>query len=180
MKYILNMSDFLTEKRVVYKRQYTENYPAQRASTAARVRNVVLDAMADGVLTEEELQGILRTANAGSRWLQRNGDLFKITEDETGRSYCLSSKGQRIMRATRKTLNESKSLRGKTMKDLYKMIKGNEYAQILVNGSWYGIDVKHMDDQGWEPGDDFVYATDPDGEEHEIQLDQIETVNVSK
>jgi len=109
MKHILNMSDFLTEKKVVYKRQYTENYPAQRVSTAARVRNAVLDAMADGVLTEEELQGILRTANAGSRWLQRNGDLFKITEDETGRSYCLSNKGQRIMRATRAALNESVS-----------------------------------------------------------------------
>jgi hypothetical protein len=180
MKYILNMSDFLTEKKVTYKRQYTESYPAQHASTVARVRNAVLNAMADGVLTEEELQGILRTANAGSRWLQRNGDLFKITEDETGRSYCLSNKGQRIMRATGGTLTESKSFRGKTMKDFYKMIKGNEYAQILVNGSWYGIDVKYLDDQGWEPTDDSIFATDPDGEEYEIQLDQIETVNVSK
>ena len=111
MKYVLNMDDFLTEKRVVYKRKYTENYPAKTASTAARVRNAVMSAMADGVLNEEELQEILRTANAGPRWLQRNGDLFKITEDETGRSYCLSNKGMRIAKAT---LNESEKPSNKT------------------------------------------------------------------
>ena len=106
MKYLLDLDDFLTEKRVVYKRKYTENYPAKLASTAARVRNMVMDAMQDGILTEEELQEILLAANAGSRWLSRNKSLFKITEDETGRSYCLSSKGHKIMAVTRKSLNE--------------------------------------------------------------------------
>lgn len=174
MKHILTLADFITEKRVVYKRQYTENYPAKTASTAARVRNAVMSAMADGVLTEEELQEILRTANAGPRWLQRNVDLFSITEDETGRSYCLSNKGMRIAKAT---LNESeKAFKGRTMKDLYKMIKDAETAMILANGAEYAIDVAYLDSQGWDAKDDFVYATDPDGEEHEIQLDQIETV----
>lgn len=101
MEHILTLEDFISEKRVVYKRQYTENYPAQHASTAARVRNAILDSMADGVLTEDELQGILATAKAGPRWMQRNTDLFKITEDEMGKTYCLSTKGQRIQRATR-------------------------------------------------------------------------------
>jgi len=109
MKHILTLEDFISEKRVVYKRQYTENYPAQHVSTAARVRNAILDAMADGVLTEDELQGILTTANAGPRWLQRNTDLFKITEDEMGKTYGLSAKGQRIQRATRSAVNESVS-----------------------------------------------------------------------
>lgn len=101
MKHLLTLEDFISEKRVVYKRQYTENYPAQHASTAARVRNAILDAMADGVLTEDELQGILATVQASPRWMQRNADLFKITEDEMGKTYGLSTKGLRIQRATR-------------------------------------------------------------------------------
>jgi hypothetical protein len=106
MKHIKSLDDFLLEKRVVIKRKYTENYPAKHASTSARVRNAVLDAMADGVVTEEEIKNILQTANAGSRWLKKNGSLFKITEDEAGvKSYTLSKSGNRIRTRTR-NINE--------------------------------------------------------------------------
>lgn len=100
MNHILNMDDFLSEKKVTYKRQYTEAYPAQRASTAARVRNAVFAAMKDGVITEEELNTILQAAQAGPRWVSRNADLFKITEEEGLKTYRLSQKGSRVFRAT--------------------------------------------------------------------------------
>ena len=103
MNHILNMNDFLSEKRVTYKRQYTESYPAQQASTAARVRNAVFSAMKDGVITEDELSTILQTAQASPRWVSRNVDLFKITEEEGLRTYRLSGKGSRIFRSTQTT-----------------------------------------------------------------------------
>ncbi len=103
MNHILNMDDFLSEKKVTYKRQYTEAYPAQHASTAARVRNAVFSAMKDGVITEDELNTILQAAQASPRWVSRNADLFKITEEEGLRVYRLSGKGSRIFRSTQAT-----------------------------------------------------------------------------
>ena len=97
------MDDFLSEKRVTYKRQYTESHPAQQASTTARVRNAVFAAMKDGVITEDELTTILQAAQAGPRWVSRNVDLFKITEDQGLRTYRLSNKGSRIFSSTQTT-----------------------------------------------------------------------------
>ena len=97
------MDDFLSEKIVTYKRQYTESHPAQQASTTARVRNAVFAAMKDGVITEDELTTILQAAQAGPRWVSRNVDLFKITEDEGLRTYRLSNKGSRIFSSTQTT-----------------------------------------------------------------------------
>lgn len=100
MKLITTFEDFLAEKLVAYKRKYTESYPAKTASTYAKVRNAVLSAVADGVITEDELQSILQASSHGSKWMSRNTDLFKITEDESGRKYALSKKGKRILKAT--------------------------------------------------------------------------------
>lgn len=101
MKNLKTISDYLTEKRVVVKRKYTERYPAKLASTSAKVRNVIFDAMSDGVLTEEELIKILSEINANKRWLGRNSSLFNISEDQDGiKKYTLSKFGQRIRNNT--------------------------------------------------------------------------------
>jgi hypothetical protein len=106
MKNLLSINDYLTEKRVTVKRRYTESYPAKMASTSAKVRNALFDAMADGHLTEDELKKVLSELNANKRWLGRNQSLFNISEDQDGvRTYSLSPYGQRIRTAT-KTLNE--------------------------------------------------------------------------
>ncbi len=106
MEHIKSLDEFLLEKNVVIKRKYTENHPAKNASTSARVRNAVLDAMADGILSEEEVQNILKTANAGTRWFKKNGNLFKMTEDKEGvKNFTLSKHGNRIRTRTR-NLNE--------------------------------------------------------------------------
>lgn len=101
MKNLLNISEYLTEKKVVVKRRYTEMYPAKYASTSAKVRNAIFDAMSDGVLTEEELIKILSEINANKRWLGRNSSLFNISEDQDGiKKYTLSKFGQRIRNNT--------------------------------------------------------------------------------
>jgi hypothetical protein len=106
MKNLLNISDYLTEKRVVVKRRYTEEYPAKLMSTSAKVRNALFDAMSDGHLSEDEIKKILTELNANKRWLGRHQSLFNISEDQSGvKSYSLSPYGQRIRTATR-SLNE--------------------------------------------------------------------------
>lgn len=107
MKNLLNINDYLVEKRVAIKRRYTENYPAKLASTSAKVRNALFDAMADGHLTEEEILKVLSEINANKRWLGRNISLFNVSEDQSGiKTYSLSPYGQRVRNATR-SLNEA-------------------------------------------------------------------------
>ena len=107
MKNLLGINDYLTEKKIVVKRRYTESYPAKFASTSAKVRNAIFDAIADGHLTEEELKRILSEMNANKRWLGRNQSLFNISEDQGGiKTYSLSPYGQRLRVATR-SLNEA-------------------------------------------------------------------------
>jgi nicotinamide mononucleotide adenylyltransferase len=101
MKNLLNINDYLTEKKVVIKRKYTESYPAKFASTSAKVRNIIFDSIADGHLTEDELHKILFELDANKRWFDRNKKLFNISEDETGvKIYSLSKYGQKIKSAT--------------------------------------------------------------------------------
>jgi len=101
MDNLKNIQDFITEKRVTVKRRYTEKHPAKNVSTAARVRSAILDAVADGHLTEDEVNNILSEIKAHKRWLKRNLGLFNISEDETGiKRYSLSPYGQRVRTAT--------------------------------------------------------------------------------
>ena len=101
MDNLKNIQDFITEKRVTVKRRYTEKYPAKNVSTAARVRSAILDAVADGHLTEDEVNNILSEIKAHKRWLKRNLGLFNISEDETGiKRYSLSPYGHRVRTAT--------------------------------------------------------------------------------
>ena len=109
MENINDLNNFLNERKVVVKRRYTEAYPAKNVSTNARVRNVILDAISDGHITEEELNRILTELQANKRWLKRNLSLFNISEDQDGiTNYSLSPYGQRIKdRTTPKVLNEA-------------------------------------------------------------------------
>lgn len=143
MEYIKSLDDFLLEKKVVIKRKYTENHPAKRVSTSARVRNVVLDAMSDGVITEEELQNILQAANAGSRWFKKNSSLFQVTEDEDGiKTFALSKRGSLISTRTR-NLNESSKV-----DDMKFDI--NSILDILINGDRYYYDGLDHNSKEWK------------------------------
>lgn len=111
MKSIKNLEEFITEKKVAVKRRYTESHPAKFVSTAARVRNAVLDAIGDGVITEDEMNKILSEIQAHKRWVSRNSKLFNITEEDGVKKISISSRGKRIRTLTRE-LNESLLLEG--------------------------------------------------------------------
>jgi hypothetical protein len=88
------LDESLNEGRVQYKRRYTDNHPAQTMNSNTKIRSRILTAVGDGVLTEDELKGILKELNANPRWMKRNANLFKLTEN----GFCLSSTGKRMSR----------------------------------------------------------------------------------
>ena len=109
MDNINDLNNFLNEKKIVVKRRYTEAYPAKNVSTNARIRSVILDAISDGHITEEEMSRILTELQANKRWLGRNKTLFNISEDQAGiKTFSLSPYGQRVKNRTTPTiLNEA-------------------------------------------------------------------------
>jgi hypothetical protein len=107
MNNINDLNNFLNEKRVTVKRRYTEAYPAKNVSTAARVRSTILNSIADGHITEEEMTRILSELKAHKRWLSRNKGLFNISEDQAGiKTFSLSPYGVRVKNKTT-VLNEA-------------------------------------------------------------------------
>jgi len=107
MDNINDLNNFLNEKKIVVKRRYTEAYPAKNVSTNARIRSVILDAISDGHITEEEMSKILSELSANKRWLGRNKTLFNISEDQAGiKTFSLSPYGLRVKNKTT-ILNEA-------------------------------------------------------------------------
>ena len=101
MNNINDLNNFLNEKKVTVKRRYTEAHPAKNVSTAARVRSSILEAIADGHITEEEMSRILSELKAHKRWLNRNKTLFNVSEDQGGiKTFSLSPYGKRVKNAT--------------------------------------------------------------------------------
>ena len=90
-----NFEDFLSEgKKLQIKRKYTENHPAQTVGKTASVRNAVLQAIKDGVVTREEFNKILSELSADSRqWSSRNRKYFNVSEE----GIKLSKWGRRIL-----------------------------------------------------------------------------------
>ncbi len=90
----MNFDDFLNESKITLKRKYTEAYPAKTASQHASVRNRVIEAIKDGMITKADFKAILKEMSADdSRWLRRNAGYFNITEDQVS----LSKHGQKIL-----------------------------------------------------------------------------------
>ena len=92
----MERSDFdrLEERRLTIKRRYTENYPAIEVGKAARIRNKMLEAIADGKLSQEDFDAILKEMSTDSkRWLRRNTKYFNVSED----GIALSKFGRRIL-----------------------------------------------------------------------------------
>ena len=100
----MNFNDFLNEKRkVTLKRRYTDNHPAVEAGLTARVRNKMVEAVADGKLTQEEFNTILSELSSDTgRWMRRNAKYFNVSEDGIG----LSAFGRRLLKTVIITENE--------------------------------------------------------------------------
>ena len=87
--------DFLEEgKKIQIKRKYTENHPAQTVGKTANVRNEILKAVKDGVITEEEFTKILsKLSTSPKRWRTTNSKYFFVSEE----GIKLSKWGRRIL-----------------------------------------------------------------------------------
>ena len=90
-----NFEDFLSEgKKLQIKRKYTENHPAQTVGKTANVRNAVLQAIKDGVVTREDFNKILsELSTSSSQWASRNRKYFNVSEEGVK----LSKWGRRIL-----------------------------------------------------------------------------------
>ena len=88
------MKPGLRESKIQIKRRYTDNHPAKTSGRTARVRNAMIEALADGVLTEEEFNNILKEKSIDNkRWMRRNSKYFTVSENGIG----LSKFGKRIL-----------------------------------------------------------------------------------
>lgn len=79
----MQFEDFIQEgKKITLKRQYTENHPAITVGKSAKVRNKMLAAVADGKITQEEFDNILKEYSSNSgKWINRNAKFFNVSEE---------------------------------------------------------------------------------------------------
>ena len=89
----MDFNDFLNERHITLKRQYTESHPAKLVGKHASIRNKVLEAIKDGKLTKEEFnQLVSKVSEDQKRWLSRNATFFNVSED----GVTLSKEGLRL------------------------------------------------------------------------------------
>jgi len=92
----------VTESKIQIKRRYTDNHPAQTSGRKATVRNAMIEALADSVLTEEEFNNILKEKSIDNkRWMRRNSKYFKVSEG----GITLSKFGKRILTGIKPVVN---------------------------------------------------------------------------
>jgi hypothetical protein len=102
----MKFEDFIQEgKKITLKRQYTENHPAITVGKSARVRNKMLEAVADGKITQEEFDNILKEYSSNSsKWMKRNAKFFNVSEE----GISLTGFGKKALSAI--SINENESV----------------------------------------------------------------------
>jgi hypothetical protein len=125
-----DQSHRLNERRVTIKRRYTENHPAIEVGKSAKVRNKMLEAIADGKLSQEDFDAILKEMSADSkRWLKRNAQYFNVSED----GITLSKSGRRIFNQIK--TNTQPPMRKLVMESFSEFIKLNENTEMINEGT---------------------------------------------
>lgn len=155
----------VNEAKIVLKRRYTENHPAITVGKAARIRNKMLEAIADGVLTEEEFNDILSEYSSNAKqWIKRNAKFFNVSEE----GIKLSRWGRRILAELYETskaaeLNE----KVKVTKDKF------PYIEFKDGGKKYEVEFDQgdiIDDHGNEGKDWYYVGVDQFGDKWEIDV----------
>lgn len=127
----------INEGKVTLKRRYTENHPAITAGQHARIRNTVLEAIADGTITKEEFDRIVKEMSSDSgRWVRRNSKYFNVSEDGVS----LSKFGRRVFN----TINVSEEVieEGRKFVAAAKKAKEEGKTEFEFEGETYPVTIK--------------------------------------
>ena len=122
----MDFNDFLNERHITLKRQYTENHPAKLVGKHASIRNKVLEAIKDGKLTKEEFNQIVsKVSEDQKRWLKRNAAFFNVSED----GVTLSKEGLKIYNQLPK---ENKTTQNKISFEMNRLVESfSEFVENL-------------------------------------------------
>ena len=120
--------DYLNEgSKIQIKRRYTEAHPATTVGKSARVRNSVLKAMKDGVVTEEEFNKILSELSSDpKRWRSTNSRYFFVGED----GIKLSKWGLRILAELDEEPKAAEVFEAKPVTENYEVIYSDGVSQM--------------------------------------------------
>ncbi len=158
--------DFLEEgKKIQIKRKYTENHPASTVGKTASVRNEVLKAVKDGVITEEELTKIIsKLSTSPKRWRSANSKYFNVSEEGVK----LSKWGRRIL----SEVEEAPKLKAFAIHEAIKITKDDwPILKFKDGGKKYEVefdDYDVIDDHGNEGKDVYFMGYDQHGDMWEI------------
>ena len=158
--------DFLSEgKKIQIKRKYTENHPASTVGKTASVRNAVLKAVKDGVITEEEFTKILSELSGDyKQWRTRNTKYFNVSEE----GIKLSKWGLRILAE----LDEEP--KAAVVNEKIKITKDEwPYVEFKDGGKKHKVEFDYediIDDHGNEGQDQYWIGKDEDGQEWQIDV----------
>ncbi len=102
--HVMTFEDYmLTEGLVVFKRKYTENFPARTVSDTAPVRERVLSFVREkGTVTHKELMEFFKGLNeetggtTSRKWVNKNSRYFVVKEKNNIKTYTLSAIGKRV------------------------------------------------------------------------------------
>ena len=165
-----SFEDFLSEgKKLQIKRKYTENHPAKTVGKTANVRNAVLQAIKDGVVTREEFNKILSELSADSRqWSSRNRKYFNISEE----GIKLSKWGMRILNEL--DSEEDEMILSDEVSENVKVLKDKwPYVEFKLKGKKHKVDFEYedvIDDHGNEGKDLYYRGEDEDGNFFEVDV----------
>jgi hypothetical protein len=121
-------NEFLSEgKKLTLKRKYTESHPARTVGKTASVRNSVIEAIKDGVITKEEFTKIISELSGDHKqWKSRNKKYFNVSEDGVSLSrWGIKILGELNKSSKSRKLNEAKG-------DLKVGDKGVDYNDNVV------------------------------------------------
>jgi hypothetical protein len=158
--------DFLSEgKKIQIKRRYTENHPASTVGKTASVRNSVLKAVKDGVITEEEFTKILSELSGDHKqWRTRNTKYFNVSEE----GIKLSKWGLRILAE----LDEEP--KAAEVNEKIKVTKDEwPYVEFKDGGKKHKVEFDYediIDDHGNEGQDQYWIGKDEDGQEWQVDV----------
>ena len=165
-----SFEDFLSEgKKLQIKRKYTENHPAHTVGKTANVRNAVLKAVADGVITEDEFVKILSELSGDHKqWRTRNKKYFFVSEE----GIRLSKWGLRILNELDSeeeelVLSDEVNENAKILKDKW------PHVEFKLNGKKHKVDFEYeddIDDHGNEGKDQYYRGEDEDGNFFEVDV----------